>query len=146
MNMATATDFTALFKDLPAFPFNEASMKDAAKKWATFNEKFAAIAFDAAGKSADIYTQAAKDSIALLRDATKARADVSEYATAATDLGAAQVELTRKNVEAIGEVVQTASGEATELFAEAGKFAADSTAAAAPKPATTTARKTTTAN
>jgi hypothetical protein len=127
--MANANPITTLFADLPkSFPMNETAMKDSFKQWAAFNEKLAGIVLDATGKSADIYAQATKDAIAVLRDATKARSDVAEYATAVNEMGTAQVELTRKNVEAFGEVVQKASGEATELFAEAGKTLSEQSA------------------
>lgn len=86
--MANTQDFTNFFKTAPA-AFDTAAVTDAWKTWATFGERFGAIALDAANRSNDITTKTVKETLTLLRGVTTAQDAPADYTKVVSDFGAA---------------------------------------------------------
>lgn len=118
--MANNQDFTNFFKDVP-FAFDSAAVTDAWKTGATFGERFAAIAVDAANKSNDITTNTVKEALTFLRTVTKVQDEPAEYTKVVSNFGTAQAELVKTHFEALGDVAKLAQSDATELMATTGQ-------------------------
>lgn len=122
--MTNTQDFTNFFKAVPT-AVDSAAMTDAWKTWATFGERFSAIAVDAANKSNDITTNTVKETLALLRTVTKVQDEPAEYTKVVSDFGTAQSELVKTHFEAIGDVAKLAQNDATELMTTTGQHIAE---------------------
>ncbi|PWR02055.1 Phasin [Meridianimarinicoccus roseus] len=118
--MANKQDFTTFFKTAPA-AFNTAAVTDAWKTWATFGERFSAIALDAANKSNDVTTNTVKESLKLLRDVTSAQNAPTDYTKVVSDFGTSQAELVKTHFQALGDVAKLAQNDATELLSTTGQ-------------------------
>ena len=118
--MANTQDFTNFFKDLPT-AIDTAALTDAWKTSATFGERFAAIALDAAKASNDITKNTVEETLAQLRDVTKAQDAPADYAKVFNDFGAAQAELLKGHFEALGEVAKQTQSDTAELLSSAGQ-------------------------
>lgn len=120
--MAKTQDFTAAFKDIMgAFPIDTKGMDEAFKNAATLNEKLAAVALDAAGKSTEISSKWTKDTLAKIADMSKAKAEPADYAKAMTDFASAQAEVAAENMAAFAEIAKKVQSETVELMMAAGK-------------------------
>ena len=128
--MAKAQSTPNFFKDMP-FAVDTSAMTDAWKTWARFNERFATIALNAAGKSNDIAVASLNETFSKLRTATKAQDDPANYVQAVSDFGTAQADVVTKHFDSLGEVAKQAQNEVTELFVTTGKQVADETTKAA---------------
>jgi len=147
--MAKAQDFTAIAKDfMGAFPVDTKAMEDAFKNTAALNEKFAAVALEAAEKSTEISSKWTKDTITKLGTASKVQDEPADYAKAMTDFASASAEVAAENMAAFAEVAKKVQMETVELLMAAGKtIGEDATAAVqkATKEATAAAKKATAA-
>ena len=131
--MANTQDFTNFFKTAPA-AFDTAAVTDAWKTWATFGERFSAIALDAANKSNDITTKTVKDTLALLRGVTDGQDAPADYTKVVSDFGTAQTELVKTHFEALGDVAKAAQTDAHRAADDHGPAASPSRAARPPTP------------
>jgi hypothetical protein len=147
--MAKAQDFTAMMKDMMgAFPMDTKAFEEAFKGTISMNEKMAAVALEAADKSAEISSKWTKDTIAKMGDVTKAQAEPAGYAKAMTDFASASAEVAAENMAAFAEVAKKVQMETVDLLMAAGKTMGEDAAAAvqkATKEATAAAKKATAA-
>ena len=137
--MTNTQDFSAMLKDMMgAFPVDTGAVEDAFKTTATLNEKLAAVALDAAEKSAEISGAWTKDAISKLTEMSKAKAEPADYAKAITDFASASAEVAAEKMAAFAEVAKQVQMETVELMMAAGKDMTEE-ASAAVKKATTEA-------
>ncbi|OUD09287.1 Phasin [Marivivens niveibacter] len=145
--MATATDFTAVFKDMMgSFPVDTKSMEDAYKTQTDLAEKMSAVAIDAAKKSTDLSAKWTQDTLAKLTEMSKAKSEPADYAKSITDFATASAETAAEHMAAFAEIAKKVQTESIELMMAAGKAAGEDMTAAAKKAtetATATAKKAT---
>jgi hypothetical protein len=145
--MAQTQDFTAMLKDMMgAFPVDTKAMEEAFKNTADMNEKLAAVALDAAEKSAELSSKWTKDTLSKLTDMSKAKTEPADYAKAMTDFASAQAETAAENMAAFAEIAKKVQMETVELMMAAGKDLQEETTAAVKKATdelTATAKKAT---
>ncbi|MDT8856628.1 Phasin [Paracoccaceae bacterium Fryx2] len=144
--MANPTpDLTKVMQDMMAsFPVDASAMQNAFKTQAAMGEKFTKVALEAAEKSTEITSKWAKDTIAKLADAAKAKSEPTEYTKAATDFASAAAEMAAENLAAFAEVAKKVQMETVELMLAAGKDISEDATAAVKKAtteATTAAKK-----
>ena len=122
--MTKTQDFTKVFQDFAAsFPVDASSLQNAFKTQAAFGEKLTAVALSAAEKSTEISSKWAKETIAKLSGAAKAKAEPAEYTKAVTDFASAAAELAAENLAAFAEIAKKVQMETVELMLAAGKDA-----------------------
>ena len=98
--MTKATDFTKVMSDMMAsFPMDTSSFQNAFKTQAAFGEKLSAVALAAAEKSTEITSKWAKDSLAKLTVASKAKTEAADYSKAASDFATQAAEMAAENLE-----------------------------------------------
>ncbi len=133
--MATKTpDFTKGFQDMmAAFPVDATAFQNAFKTQAAFGEKMTKVALEAAEKSTEISSKWAKDAIAKLTVAAKAKAEPADYTKAATDFASAAAEMAAENLAAFAEVAKKVQTETVELLMAAGKEVSTEATAAVKK-------------
>ena len=137
--MTNTQDFSAMMKDMMgAFPVDTSAMEDAFKTTASLNEKLAAVALDAAEKSAEISGDWTKDAITKLTEMSKAKAEPADYAKAMTDFASASAEVAAEKMAAFAEIAKKVQLDTVELMMAAGKDMTEE-ASAAVKKATTEA-------
>ena len=120
--MTKTPDFAKVMQDMMAsFPVDASAFQNAFKTQAAMGEKLSKVALEAAEKSTEITSKWAKDAIAKLADATKAKAEPTEYTKAATDFASAAAELAAENLAAFAEVAKKVQMETVELMLAAGK-------------------------
>lgn len=127
--MAKTQDYTAFMKDfMGAFPVDTKVMEDAFKTSATLNEKLSAVALDAVGKSTDLTSKWAKDTLVKAAEFSKAKAEPADYAKAYTDFASASAEVAAENMAAFAEIAKKVQMETVDLMMSAGKdFQEDAT-------------------
>jgi hypothetical protein len=132
--MTKTNDMTKMMQDMmSAFPVDNKAMQDAFKTQAAMTEKMTKVALEAAEKSTEITSKWAKDTIAKLSVATKAKADPADYTKAATDFASAAAEMAAENMAAFAEVAKKVQMETVELMLAAGKDLSEDAAAAVKK-------------
>ncbi|MDZ4095908.1 MAG: Phasin [Paracoccaceae bacterium] len=145
--MTKTTDFNKVMQDMMAsFPVDASAFQNAFKTQAAVGEKFSKVALEAAEKSTEISTKWVKDTLAKLSDASKAKAEPTEYTKSASDFASAAAELAAENLAAFAEVAKKVQIETVELILAAGKdISEDATAAVkkATNEVTTAAKKAT---
>ena len=120
--MTNANDFTKTVQDMMAkFPVDASAFQNAFKTQAAFGEKLSKVALEAAEKSTEISSKWAKETIAKLSGAAKAKAEPADYTKAATDFASAAAELASENLAAFAEVAKKVQMETVELLLAAGK-------------------------
>ncbi|MDP3960657.1 MAG: Phasin, partial [Pseudorhodobacter sp.] len=93
-------------------------------------EKFSKVALEAAEKSTEVTAKWTKDTIAKLADASKAKAEPTDYTKAITDFASAAAEMTAENLASFAEIAKKVQMETVELMLAAGKdISEDATAA-----------------
>ena len=118
------TDFTKVMQDMMAnFPVDASAFQNAFKSQAAFGEKLTKVALEAAEKSTEISSKWAKDSLAKLGAAAKAKAEPADYTKAATDFAAAAAEMASEHMAAFAEVAKKVQMDTVELLMAAGKEA-----------------------
>lgn len=141
--MADTRKVTDLFARLPnGFPVDKDAASDAWKTFASFNERFAGIAFDAASKSTDLAANSTQETISQLRDVTQVRDEPQDYVQALTDFAQAQFELSRRTAEAFGNLLQQTQTDTTELVGKTAERVSGDAAETAETAADKTAEKT----
>ncbi|NTT84892.1 Phasin [Tabrizicola fusiformis] len=132
--MTKTPDFTKAFQDIFAsLPVDATAFQNAFKTQAAFGEKLSAVALAAAEKSTEISSKWAKDSIAKLATAAKAKAEPVEYGKAVSDLATATAELAAENLAAFAEVAKKVQIETVELILAAGKDVSEEATSAVKK-------------
>lgn len=137
--MTKTTDYTKVMQDMMAsFPVDASAFQNAFKTQAAFGERLSKVALEAAEKSTEISSKWAKETIAKLSSAAKAKAEPTDYTKAATDFASASAELAAENMAAFAEIAKKVQMETVELMLAAGKDVSEE-ATAAVKKATTEA-------
>lgn len=132
--MTNNTDFTKMFQDfVSSFPVDASAMQNAFKTQAAFGEKLTAVALSAAEKSTEISSKWAKDTIAKIAAASKAKAEPAEYTKAVSDFATATAEMAAENLAAFAEVAKKVQMETVELMLAAGKDASEEATAVVKK-------------
>lgn len=135
--MTKTTDFTKVMQDMMAsFPVDTSSFQNAFKTQAAFGEKLSKVALEAAEKSTEISSKWAKETIAKLTSAAKAKVEPADYTKSVTDFASAAAEMAAENMAAFAEVAKKVQMETVELMLAAGKDVSEE-ASAAVKKATT---------
>ena len=129
--MTKTTDYTKVMQDMMAsFPVDASAFQNAFKTQAAFGERLSKVALEAAEKSTEISSKWAKETIAKLSSAAKAKAEPTDYTKAATDFASAAAELAAENMAAFAEIAKKVQMETVELMLAAGKdMSEDATAA-----------------
>lgn len=124
--MTKTTDFTKVMQDMMAsFPVDASAFQNAFKTQAAFNEKLAAVALAAAEKSTEVSAKWAKDALAKLAEASKAKAEPAEYGKAASDFATAAAEIAAENLAVFAEIAKKVQMDTVELVLAAGKNASE---------------------
>jgi hypothetical protein len=124
--MTKTTDFTKVMQDMMAsFPVDASAFQNAFKTQAAFNEKLAAVALAAAEKSTEVSAKWAKDALAKLAEASKAKAEPAEYGKAASDFATAAAEIAAENMAVFAEIAKKVQMDTVELVLAAGKNASE---------------------
>ena len=132
--MTKTTDFTKVMQDMMAsFPVDASALQNAFKTQAAFGEKLTTVALGAAEKSTEISSKWAKDTIAKLAAASKAKAEPAEYTKAVSDFATAAAEMAAENMAAFAEVAKKVQMETVELILAAGKDASEEASTAVKK-------------
>lgn len=132
--MTKTPDFTKVVQDMMAsFPVDAAAFQNAFKTQAAFGEKLSKVALEAAEKSTEISSKWAKDTIARLNLAAKAKPEVADYTKAASDFATAAAEMAAENLAAFAEVAKKVQMETVELMLAAGKDVSEEATAAVKK-------------
>ena len=122
--MTKTTDFTKVFQDaMASFPVDATAFQNAFKSQAAFGEKLSKVALEAAEKSTEVSSKWAKETIAKLSGAAKAKSEPAEYTKAASDFATAAAELAAENLAAFAEIAKKVQMETVELLLAAGKDA-----------------------
>jgi hypothetical protein len=132
--MTKTNDFSKTMQDMMAsFPVDATAFQNAFKTQAAFNEKLAKVALEAAEKSTEISAKWAKESLAKLSAASKAKVEPADYTKSATDFASAAAELAAENMAAFAEVAKKVQLDTVELLMAAGKEASTEATAAVKK-------------
>ena len=122
--MTKTNDFTKTMQDMMAsFPVDASAFQNAFKTQAAFGEKLTRVALDAAEKSTDISAKWAREALAKLTVAAKAKAEPADYTKSVTDFASATAELAAENLAAFAEVAKKVQMDTVELLMAAGKDA-----------------------
>jgi hypothetical protein len=132
--MNKTNDFTKTMQDMMAsFPVDASAFQNAFKTQAAFGEKLTKVALEAAEKSTEISAKWARESLAKLTVAVKAKAEPADYTKSATDFASAAAELAAENMAAFAEVAKKVQMDTVELLMAAGKDASSEATAAVKK-------------
>ena len=132
--MTKTTDFTKMFQDfVSSVPVDASAMQNAFKTQAAFGEKLTAVALTAAEKSTEISSKWAKDTIAKMAAASKAKAEPADYTKAVSDFATATAEMAAENLAAFAEIAKKVQMETVELMLAAGKDASEEATAVVKK-------------
>ena len=105
--------------------FDPKGYQDVFKTWAGTTERMTAIAVEAATRSTDIASDAAKETFSNLRDVTTVRDEAADYGKAYSDFVQKQLELTQRTAQSFVDVSQKAGTETTDLATKTGEEMAD---------------------
>ena len=137
--MTKTPDFTKVIQDMMAsFPVDASALQNAFKTQAAFGEKLSKVALEAAEKSTEISSKWAKETLAKLSAAAKAKTEPTDYTKSVSDFASAAAELAAENMAAFAEVAKKVQMDTVELMLAAGKDVSEE-ATAAVKKATTEA-------
>lgn len=132
--MTKTNDFNKTMQDMMAsFPVDASAFQNAFKTQAAFSEKLTRVALEAAEKSTEISAKWAKESLAKLTVAAKAKAEPADYSKSMTDFASAAAELAAENMAAFAEVAKKVQMDTVELLMSAGKDATTEATAAVKK-------------
>jgi hypothetical protein len=132
--MTKTPDFTKVMQDMMAsFPVDASAFQNAFKTQAAFGEKLSKVALEAAEKSTEISSKWAKEALAKLSAASKAKAEPADYTKAATDFASAAAEIASEHLAAFAEIAKKVQADTVELLLAAGKDASVEATAAVKK-------------
>ena len=132
--MTKTPDFAKAMQDMMAkFPVDASAFQNAFKTQAAVAEKFSKVALEAAEKSNDVSSKWAKDTIAKLSDAAKAKTEPTEYTKAASDFATMAAEMAAENLAAFAEIAKKVQMETVELMLATGKTASEEATAVVQK-------------
>jgi hypothetical protein len=115
------------------FPVDASAFQTAFKTQAAYGEKLAAVALAAAEKSTEVSAKWAKESIAKLSVAAKAKVEPADYTKAVSDFATAAAELAAENLAAFAEIAKKVQMDTVELMMAAGKDASEEASTAVKK-------------
>ncbi|GAA6200287.1 phasin family protein [Aquicoccus sp. SU-CL01552] len=129
-------DYSEVMKDMMnAFPVDTSAMDDAFKTTAALSEKLSGVALEAAGKSAELSSHWAQDTLAKVNEIAKAKAEPADYAKAMSDFASASAEVAAENMSAFAEIAKKVQMDTVELMISAGKDMGQEASAAMQKAA-----------
>ncbi len=132
--MTKTPDFAKAMQDMMAkFPVDASAFQNAFKTQAAVAEKFSKVALEAAEKSNEVSSKWAKDTIAKLSDAAKAKTEPTEYTKAASDFATMAAEMAAENLAAFAEIAKKVQMETVELMLATGKTASEEATAVVQK-------------
>lgn len=132
--MTKTPDFTKTFQEMfAAFPMDGSAFQNAFKSQAAFGEKLSKVALDAAEKSTEISSKWAKEALAKLAAASKAKSEPADYTKAVTDFASAAAEIASEHIAAFAEVAKKVQADTVEILLAAGKDASVEATAAVKK-------------
>ena len=132
--MTKTPDFTKVMQDMMAsFPVDASAFQNAFKTQAAFGEKLSKVALEAAEKSTEISSKWAKETLARLSVAAKAKVEPTDYTKSAGDFASAAAELAAENMAAFAEVAKKVQMDTVELMLAAGKDASEEATAVVKK-------------
>lgn len=132
--MTKTPDMNKVMQDMmAAFPMDTSAMQNAFKTQAAFAERLSAVALTAAEKSTEITSKWAKDALARLTSASKAKTEAADYPKAAADFATQAAEMAAENLAAFAEVAKKVQMDTVELMMAAGKDATEEASAAVKK-------------
>jgi hypothetical protein len=132
--MSKTNDFSKTMQDMMAsFPVDASAFQNAFKTQAAFGEKLTKVALEAAEKSTEISAKWAKESLAKLTMAAKAKAEPADYSKSMSDFASAAAELAAENMAAFAEIAKKVQMDTVELLMSAGKDATSEATAAVKK-------------
>ncbi len=132
--MNKTNDFSKTMQDMMAsFPVDASAFQNAFKTQAAFGEKLTKVALEAAEKSTEISAKWAKESLAKLTMAAKAKAEPADYSKSMSDFASAAAELAAENMAAFAEIAKKVQMDTVELLMSAGKDATSEATAAVKK-------------
>ena len=108
--------------------FNPQGNQDMFKTWARMSERMTAIVVEAGTQSTDIMSNATKEALSNLGEATQVRDEPADYNKAYSEFAQKQMDLLTRTAQEVGEVTQKAGTEAKELASEAGEEMSDKVA------------------
>ena len=122
--MAKAQDFNAVVNEaIAALPIDAELIEKNVRAAADVNEKLASVALVAADASTDVATKAAKNTIAALAKAGKAKGEAADYANAMTAFGNFAFEQASKDLSTYAEIARNAQMASFDLLVAASKTA-----------------------
>ena len=129
-------DYSDVMKDMMnAFPVDTSAMDDAFKSTAALSEKLSSVALEAAGKSAELSSHWAQDTLAKVNEIARAKAEPADYAKAMSDFASASTEVAAENLSAFAEIAKKVQMDTVELMISAGKDMGQEASAAMQKAA-----------
>lgn len=129
-------DYSDIMKDMMnAFPVDTSAVDGAFKSTAALSEKLSGVALEAAGKSAELSSHWAQDTLAKVNDIAKAKDEPADYAKAMTDFASATAEVAAENMAAFAEIAKKVQMDTVELMISAGKDMGQDASAAMQKAA-----------
>ncbi|MDF1718954.1 MAG: phasin, PhaP [Antarcticimicrobium sp.] len=132
----TNKDYSEILKDMmSAFPVDTSAMDEAFKTSAALSEKLSGVALEAAGKSAELSSHWAQDTLAKVNEIAKAKAEPADYAKAMSDFASASAEVAAENMAAFAEIAKKVQMDTVELMVSAGKDMGQEASAAMQKAA-----------
>ncbi len=136
-------DYSDIMKDMmTAFPVDTSAMDDAFKTTAALSEKLSGVALEAAGKSAELSSHWAQDTLTKVNEIAKAKDEPADYAKAMTDFASATAEVAAENLSAFAEIAKKVQMDTVELMISASKDMGQEASAAMQKAASDVASAT----
>lgn len=118
----TTKDYTAFMKDMfDTLPVDMTALEDAFKTSAALSEKLSGVALEAAGKSAEISSLWAQETLAKINEVSKAKDEPADYAKALSDFASTSAEVAAENLAAFAEIAKKVQMDTVELMISAGK-------------------------
>lgn len=109
--------------------FDPQGYQNVFETWAGTNERLAQVAVEAGTRSTDIFSDAAKEALANVREFSQVRDEPAEYGRVYSDFVQKQTELFMRTAQCFAVVTQKASSETSELASSAGQDLSDKVAA-----------------
>lgn len=117
--------------------FNRQGGQKVLKMWASMNERMTSLIVEAGTRSIDIMSNASKEALSNLRDATQVRDEPAEYGKAYSDFARKHMELLKRAAQDVGELTQKAGSATAELASKASEELSDKCTANAKETADT---------
>lgn len=128
--MTSLPDFNKVLADFQnAFPVDQKAFEEGLNSIAKFNERFSAVALEAASKSNEIASRSVNETLANLRDLSVARKKPADYGVAFADFVQGQFDLAVRSGQDFSAAAQVAGTQTVDLASEAGVLVKDKVSA-----------------